>query len=382
MKTKVIPQFVQILQHRLAERNPRIPIVLGPRQVGKSTGIGLLMRSDTKNKYHYVLGDGISVAKWIQEQWQVAVEKGAILVIDEVQKIPDWSEVIKKLWDESQASKKKVKCVLLGSSSLYLQKGMSESLTGRFEVVRVCHWGYVESNKLKKMKIEEYLKFGGYPGSYQYLKDTQRWAEYLTSSIVETVLMKDILAQSRIQSPALFRQAFYILINSPAQVLSYNKILGQLQDRGNIDLVKYYLDLFEGAFLIKPIFNFTKNETRKRGTSPKIITYAPSLNTFHRLSNLDSEYLGRVFESAVGAILSQNFADVTYWSKGDFELDYVVVHKGIVIAIEVKSGRKKEAKSLARFILQYPKSKSVFITKENFVVFADNPEAFLESHAL
>jgi predicted AAA+ superfamily ATPase len=126
MKTKVIPQFVQILQRRLAERNPRIQIVLGPRQVGKSTGIGLLMRSDTKNKYHYVLGDGIPVAKWIQEQWQVAVEKGAILVIDEVQKIPDWSEVIKKLWDESQASKKKVKCVLLGSSSLYLQKGMSE----------------------------------------------------------------------------------------------------------------------------------------------------------------------------------------------------------------------------------------------------------------
>lgn len=382
MKNNVTPQFVEVLRQRLLEKNPRIQIVLGPRQVGKSTGIDLLMKADKKKKYHYVSGDGIPAAQWIQEQWQIALEKGAILVIDEVQKIPEWSEVIKKLWDENQTSKKKIKCVLLGSSSLFLQKGMSESLTGRFEVVQVYHWGYLESNQIRKMSIDEYLKFGGYPGSYKYIKDSKRWSEYLTGSIVETVLMKDILAQSRIQSPALFRQAFYILINSPAQVLSYNKILGQLQDRGNIDLVKYYIDLFEGAFLLKPIFNFTKNEVRRKGTSPKIISFAPALNTFHRLANLDLDYLGRVFESAVGAILVQNFTHVSYWSKGDFELDYVIEHKGVVIAIEVKSGRKIEAKSLARFLLQYPNSKSLFISKENFAAFVANPEGFIENLAL
>ena len=372
------PEFIKLLHSRMKEKNPRIQIILGPRQVGKTTGIEMMIKADSRHQYHLVSGDGIPNGNWIQEQWQSALESNSILVIDEIQKIPEWSEIIKKLWDKNTQAKKHLKCILLGSSSLFLQKGMSESLTGRFEVIQVYHWNYINSNRLKKMKLEIYLKFGGYPGAYAYINETKRWSEYLASSIVETVLMKDILAQSRVKSPALFRQAFYILLNCPAQILSYNKILGQLQDRGNIDLVKYYIDLFEGAFLLKSIYNFTRNEMRKKGTSPKIISLAPALNTFHRLDKLDSEYMGRVFESIVGAKLVQNFNSVSYWSKGDFEVDFVIEYKNKIIAIEVKSGRNKKSTSLDKFVSQYPEAEIVFLTKENFLSFDKNPRQFIE----
>jgi predicted AAA+ superfamily ATPase len=372
-------RLTKLLETRLFEKKALIQVLLGPRQVGKTTFISNFIKPHP-SKYHYVSGDGIHETSWISEQWQKAQDDKKILIIDEIQKIPAWSEAIKKHWDDRLKLNQRIYCILLGSSSMHLEKGLSESLTGRFEVIPAYHWNFQKTVELKKMTLDNYLIFGGYPGSYQFIKEKNRWSDYLRSSIVDTVITKDILFQAKVKSPALFRQCFYVLANSPAQVISYNKILGQLQDKGNTDLIKYYIELFERAFMLKSIHNFSKNEIRKKLSSPKIISLAPALNTFHRLDNLSPEYMGRVFESLVGAQLSYVFQAVYYWANADFEVDYVLEFKGHIIAIEVKSGRTKKSKSVEMFLLQYPKAKVIFIDKQNYEKFEKSPLKFIEAH--
>lgn len=366
----------KMLKLRLKEKNLRIQVILGPRQVGKTTFMLNFIRN-AKSDFHYANGDGVSQSVWIIEKWAEAHDKKKILVIDEIQKIPDWSEVIKKLWDENQQQKNKMKVILLGSSSLSLQKGLSESLTGRFEQIIFHHWNYASTLGLKKIKFADFLIYGGYPGSYEYINNSSRWQDFLRTSIVETVIGKDILMQAKVKSPALFRQCFYVLMNLPAQVMSYNKILGQLQDRGNIDQVKYYIDLFEAAFLLKTVHKFSKNEIRKKQSSPKIIPLAPSLSCFHRMDNLNTDYRGHVFEALVGAQLLKFKADIYYWAEGDYEVDYVLEIGSKLVAIEVKSGRNKKSSSLKKYLEKNPASKIVFIDFENYPEFEKDPLGFI-----
>ncbi len=366
-----------LIASRLSEKKILIQFILGPRQVGKSSAIARLSSKALKNKILTLSGDGVAYSTWIDEAWQQAKNNQQILAIDEIQKIPNWSEYIKKNWD-SQKSPHQIKCILLGSSSLQLQQGLQESLTGRFEIIQAYHWSYSESKKLlKKMTLDDYLIYGGYPGSYDLIKNPKRWKNYIADSIVETVIGKDILTQAKVKSPALFRQTFFILMNLPAQVMSYHKMLGQLQDKGNIDLVKYYIQLYEAAFLIKTLQKFSKNEIKKKQSSPKIISMAPALCCFHRLDNLTPEFLGHVFESIVGAILTRHFETVYYWADGDYEVDFVIEYKNKIIAIEVKSGRQKKSISLEKFLKKYPQAKTIYVTKEHFNQFENDPVAFM-----
>jgi len=247
-------------------------------------------------------------------------------------------------------------------------------------MISAYHWGLDLTLKLKKMSLETYMTYGGYPGSYQFIKEKKRWINYMTSSIVETVIGKDILTQATVKNPALFRQAFHILSSYPAQVVSYNKILGQLQDKGNIDLVKHYIELYEAAFLIKAIPKFSSNELKKKSSSPKIIIMAPSLSSFHRIDSLKAEDYGRILESMVGAELIRQNLNPTYWTQGDYEVDFVINYKTKLIAFEVKSERKKRSSSLDIFMKQYPKAHLVFITKENFSIFSRDIKTFLDRH--
>lgn len=373
-------KIVNLLKARLSEKNPLIQVVLGPRQVGKTTAIRQFI---LKNQKHmpslYVSAEGVDSPLWIESQWQEARIENKILIIDEIQKIPNWSEMVKKLWDQDKEKRRTIRCVLLGSSSLSLNKGLKESLTGRFETLQMYHWNYKDTAKLKKMPLENFLLYGGYPGSYGYIHDIKRWSEYMAGSIIETVIGKDILTQAHVRSPALFRQSFYLLASHPAQIVSYNKLLGQLQDKGNIDLVKYYTELYEAAFLFKFIRKFSHNELRKNISSPKIIPMAPSLSSFFKLQSLSAEDNGRIFEAAVGAELIKAGLEVFYWADNKYEVDYVVLYKKQIFAIDVKSGRNKTLVSLEKFRNKYPASKIIFITKENFVKFADQPEKYFEA---
>ena len=126
-------ELTEELTERLRESNPLIQIVQGPRQVGKTTALQQFCNKfENKREPHFVSADAIGSPLWIQEQWQRARENQRILIIDEIQKVPDWSETVKKLWDEDKRKRNPMKCILTGSSSLSLQRGLSESLTGRF----------------------------------------------------------------------------------------------------------------------------------------------------------------------------------------------------------------------------------------------------------
>lgn len=384
---EIVRDFVHTLQVRMQESHPLIQTVMGPRQVGKTTGVSQLL-DKVKGATHYVAADDTLHAshRWIQEVWQQALQKGpgTILVIDEIQKIQNWAEIIKRLWDE-QRKQPKIKLILLGSSSLSLQTGLTESLTGRFELIPVYHWSYPESHKAFGYDLNTYLRFGGYPGADAYIKDYARWFSYLKSSVVDTVVGQDILTQQTVAKPALFRQAFEILCAYPAQEVSYRTLLGQLQDRGNTDLIKHYIELYEGAYLFQTLSKYSARPVKIKSSSPKIIPLCPALYTIaagaHALD--DPEKKGHLFEAVVGAdLLRISGAHVYYWRDAAYEVDFVVVHEGRLYAIEVKSSRRRLVTGLDAFQKRFTKAKTCVITMENYAKFSKAPLEFVSAVAV
>lgn len=373
-----IRTFISTLQKRFSEPAPLIQILIGPRQVGKTTGV-LQFLETYQQPYHYVSADALLTTDtaWILDQWQQTLHKGnkALLVIDEIQKVVGWSETIKKLWDTQQRKNTQIDVLLLGSSSLALSQGASESLAGRFELIPVYHWGYHESNALHPMTLDLYLQYGGYPKSYDYLDDIERWANYVKGSVIDRVIDKDILSFATVKKPALFRQTFEILCNYPSQEISFRKLLGQLQDQGNTDLVKYYISLFEGAFLFKSLQKYSRQAFRLKSSSPKIIPLCPC---FYQVFSHTEDKKSFVFESTVGATLLQISEQVHYWREGNAEVDFVVSWQKRVFAIEVKSGKKRPATGLIAFCKAFPEAIPIIISRENYLDFVQSPSVFLQ----
>lgn len=372
-------RFVARLEERFQEQKPLIQVLIGPRQVGKTTGVRQLIQR-TSMPVCYANADGLLVSdrNWLLEQWQkaLALGDGALLVIDEIQKVPNWAESIKAHWD---AEPGRLKVLLLGSSAIQLHSGLTESLAGRFELTRVFHWTFAELNEAFGYDLPRHLKFGGYPGAVPFEGDADRWYAYMKDSIVEGVIGKDILQHRKVANPALFRQAFEILCHYPAQEISYTKLLGQLQERGNTDLVKYYIELYAGAFLIYSLQKYSAKAWLARSSSPKILPACPALYTM--ASGMgdanDPERRGRLFELAVGAELLQLPGELFYWREKQAEVDFVYQYQGRLHAIEVKSGRKKSSKGLESFVENFPKSSRVIVTPENFLQFSKAPAEFL-----
>ena len=372
--------FVAQLEKRLNNgAPPLIQVLVGPRQVGKTTGLRQLL-ARTSGNYHYANADDqlVSDRSWLLAQWQKALslEEGTLLVIDEVQKIPNWSEAVKSLWDKQP---RRLRVVLLGSSSLQSQSGLSESLAGRFELTRIYHWTFTELRDAFGYDLERYLLYGGYPGSVAFEDDHDRWYAYLKDAIVEAVIGKDILQNRKVANPALFRQAFEILCRYPAQEISYTKLLGQLQDKGNTDLIKYYLELYAGAFLIFSLEKYSAKSWLTRSSSPKILPACPALYTMTAgpRALADAEQRGRVFELAVGAELLRLSGELFYWREKNAEVDFVVRYQGRLYALEVKSGRKKSTKGLEAFMVHFPDARPAIVDPDNFLRLAEDPGKFL-----
>ncbi len=371
--------FVAQLEKRLLGEQPLIQVLVGPRQVGKTTGIRQLLGRYSGN-HHFANADDLLVTdrSWLLEQWQKALLRGdgALLVIDEIQKIPNWSETLKSLWDNNP---RRLRVVVLGSSSLQIQTGLSESLAGRFELTRVYHWTFTELKEAFGYDLERYLLYGGYPGAVPYESEYDRWYAYLKDSIVEAVIGKDILLNRKVGNPALFRQAFEILCRYPAQEISFTKLLGQLQDKGNTALIKYYIELYSGAFLIHSLEKFSAKGWLTRSSSPKILISCPALYTMTAGPRVldDPEARGRVFELVVGAQLLQLPGELFYWREKNAEVDFIYQYQGKVWAIEVKSGRRKSAKGLETFMKHFPDAIPIVLTTDNFPAFSEDPRRFL-----
>ncbi len=365
MDTIQLP-FTDEIKKRLKEPKMLMQFIIGPRQVGKTTGIESILE-DYPGPTHYLLveDEPIRNLNWLQKQWWYTQSLGAnaLLVLNEIQKVTYWAEGLKALWDESKKKKKPLKCVFLGSSSLDLSRGTRESLAGRFEVIQVPHWDYTLSKKLiTSFSFEAFLRQGGYPGSYAFLTNKERWHQYMKSSIIESVLTKDIFGANTIKKPVLFRQLIELLASYPAQEVSYTKLLGQLQESGNVEIIKHYLKLLENAFLFCGLEKYSPKKVLLKASSPKIIPMCPSL-----IEVLAPEVtFGRRFEAYIGSQLLKLNGEAYYWREGQYEVDFVYKNlTGQLFVIEVKSGKHKHSASLNKFLEKVPKAEVVIIDQNN-----------------
>lgn len=347
---------INIIINRLEENRKFIQVLMGPRQVGKTTLVNeVLSRISQFSIYRSADEPMLKPDSWIEENWELARiearKKGeVVLVLDEIQKLPHWSETVKKLWDEDTFSKIKLKVILLGSSPLLVQRGLTESLAGRFEVIHLRHWDYLEMKEVFGWDLETYLFFGGYPGAAGLIEDEERWRRYILDSLVETSVSRDILLMNRIDKPALLRRLFQLGCEYSSQILSYQKMTGQLQDAGNTTTLSHYLELLSGAGLIMGLNKYAGEKVRRRASSPKLLVLNTALmNSISRISfdqaKKDAEYWGRVVESSVGAYLVNLLVpiggEVYYWRERNREVDFVIELDKKIIAIEVKSSIKK-----------------------------------------
>jgi len=345
-----------VLAHRLDEPRRFIQVVAGPRQVGKTTLIRqILASSDMPYRYGSADEPTLRGRLWIEEQWDVARlllkqdESGsAVLVLDEVQKVSGWSETVKRLWDEDTAAGRELKLVLLGSAPLLIQQGLTESLAGRFEIVHLSHWSYVEMRDAFGWSLDSYIFYGGYPGAAPLIEDPERWSRYILDALIETTISRDVLLLTRVDKPALLRRLFDLACSYSGQILSYTKMLGQLQDAGNTTTLAHYLDLLSGAGMVLGLQKYSGSTARRRASSPKLQVLNAALITAPSGWTLgdalaDRTYWGRLVESSVGAHLANAQARgecrVWYWREGDREVDFVVeTARKTLTAIEVKSG--------------------------------------------
>ena len=353
-------QVYQTLLSRLQEPRRFIQILSGPRQTGK-TILSRQVMEDLGIPTHYASADEPTLRDraWIEQQWNIGrlqaredpPRKGALIVLDEIQKIPGWSGMIKHLWDQDTANKTSLKVVLLGSAPWLIQKGLTESLAGRFELIHLTHWSFSEMQKAFGWNLDQFLFYGGYPGGVDLIKDPERWSRYILDSLVETTISRDILLLTRVDKPALFRRLFQLGCDYSGQILSYQKMIGQMQDAGNTTTLAHYLELLSGAGMLTGLSKFAGQRVRQRGSSPKLLVLDTALLTASSPYTLvqarkESSFWGRVVESAVGAHLVNSAmgtkVEVFYWRERGKEVDFILRLGKSLVAIEVKSGLKKE----------------------------------------
>ena len=392
---------INLLLERLSEEPRWLIVITGPRQTGKTTlvqqalarigcpsryvsvdeprGTSLGTGSATPDGWDHgttVRAGGTKDEQWLVDEWARAramLEAGEpeiVLAIDEIQKIPNWSETVKGLWDDDRRNGRRLHVVLLGSAPLLVQQGMSESLAGRYEAMHLSHWTFPEMSRAFGVDLPGYVYFGGYPGAARLVRDEERWRAYILGSLVEPNIERDILAMERVDKPALLKQLFELAALYSGQVLSYTKMLGQLHDAGNTTTLARYLNLLSGAGLVAGLQKYAGSALRRRASSPKLIVLNTALMsalsgyTFEE-AKADRTYWGRIVESAVGAHLFNNSTPdirLHYWRDQSLEVDYVLQRGRRLVSIEVKSGlRRPNLAGLVAFAERFDVARKVVV---------------------
>lgn len=355
---------------RIDEPRGKLQVIVGPRQVGKTTLMGQVLEECTLPYDSYSADDvtGVS-ADWLAQVWETARMKMLVqgnikrlLVIDEVQKISNWSETVKAEWDRDTREKRELIVVLLGSSRMLIEKGLTESLAGRFELIRLSHWTYMEMRDCFGWTLPQYIFFGGYPGAAAFIGNETRWRNYVKDSLVEPSISKDVLMDTRVLKPQLLRQLFEIGSSCSGELLSLTKVAAQLQDAGNVTTLAGYLHLLDECGLLCGLQKYAADNSRKYNSIPKFQVHNNALrNAWSELNYSEAvenpKEWGRMAESAVGAYLvsQAQIADykVYYWRENNDEVDFVLTRRDRKIAIEVKSGRRTVNAGLPKFKTLY-----------------------------
>jgi predicted AAA+ superfamily ATPase len=366
------------LTDRINEPRRFIQVIIGPRQVGKTTLVSQLVNKISL-QYHFTSADSVPVSDsfWRRQQRGIARVKSNnapgnefLLIIDEIQKIANWSEQIKLLWDTDTRENRNIKVILLGSSRLLLQEGLTESLAGRFETTYMGHWSFEEMHDAFGWSPDQYVWFGGYPGSAELISNENRWKAYVSNSLIETSISRDILMLSRVAKPALMKVLFELGCHYSGQILSFTKIMGQLQDAGNTTTLSHYLHLLDTAGLLGGFEKYAADIIRKRSSSPKFQVHNTALisaqrqETFLQIKSDPAEW-GRIVESAIGAHLLNNSLSghfkVYYWRDRNQEVEFVLEYKNQIVGLEVKSGAKQSSSGMAAFQKQFNPKKIYLI---------------------
>lgn len=372
-----------ILQERIAEPRQFIQVIVGPRQVGKSTMVQQVLE-ETTIPHIYETADTVEPSQlmWIHEIWERVRAKMEfshlseyLLVIDEIQKINNWSEYVKKEWDFDTRHKRNIKVVLLGSSRIMLQHGLTESLMGRFELIRMGHWTYMEMRDAFGWDINQYIYYGGYPAGATLIQKETRWKNYVRDAIIAPSITKDVLMTSFIYKPALLKQLFELGCAYSGEILSLNKMLGQLQDAGNVTTLAAYITLLDEANLLKSLHKYANDTARRYNSIPKYQVYNTALLTQYSGTTFENDFTtpsrwGRWVESAVGAYLvncSQEVGyTVSYWRENNNEVDFILRKQEQTVAIEVKSGKRMMNKGLSVFSQKFNPKYAIVIGSEGF----------------
>lgn len=348
---------IQELIKRINEPRGFIQVIAGPRQVGKTTLVQQFL-DEYPGRAHFASADAAvpASALWIEQQWAIARRGLArenasewLLVIDEIQKIPNWSAVVKAEWDADSRQRLPIKVILLGSSRLLLQQGLTESLAGRFELMYLGHWSFAEMQAAFRYDADTFAWFGGYPGTARLIQEESRWKKYVQDALIDTSINRDILQMTRVDKPALMRRLFELGALHSGQILAYNKMLGQLTDAGNTTTLAHYLELLDTAGLLSGLEKYAGAQIRQRASSPKFQVHNTALLSAQRAEKFEEarekpELWGRIVESTVGAHLlnfsRETGAKLFYWREGDLEVDFILQYQGRLLAIEVKSGQQ------------------------------------------
>ena len=379
--------IVSTIVKRIKEPRSFIQIVVGPRQTGKTTAVVQALEHISLPHIFAEATKGESGRDWLCAQWSqarnvfAATREPVILVIDEIQFVSRWQAIVKTLWDEDTRQGTEVRAVLTGSSATLIHDGLNESLMGRFELIHSTHWSYAECREAFGYTLDEYLYFGGYPGAAQLRFDESRWLKYVRAAIVEPSIANDVLQIADVRRPELMRRLFEVGASYSGQEISYRKLLGQLDDRGNTATVAHYLGLLSQAGLMSGLSKYDPKMLREKASSPRIMVHDTALMVAahgRRRSRLlvEPDLRGRLVESAIGASLinratEEGFA-VHWWREGGDEVDFVIADQEAVTAIEVKSGRVKPTKGMSRFIAENPHARMLTVGSADCSV-----EAFL-----
>jgi predicted AAA+ superfamily ATPase len=375
----------QVVKSRILEPRRFIQVLAGPRQVGKTTLVTQVM-NDLPFPAHYATADGLAAAgqAWIREQWDIArIRKKQnpsadfLLILDEIQKVDNWSEVVKREWDADSLTGDSIKIILSGSSRLLLQQGLSESLTGRFEMIHTSHWSFREMHDAFGIDLNQFIWLGGYPGSAGIMEQEGRWKQYISDSIIETSISKDILMLTRVEKPALLRRLFELGCLYSGQIFSYTKMLGQLVNAGNTTTLANYLNLLSQAGLLTGIEKFASNELTQRSSSPKFQVFNTALITAQRpesFTDMVSQPVqwGHLTESAVGAHLVNHILtdriSLYYWRDRNDEVDFIIQKGGQVIGLEVSAGGTHSRKGMDAFQKRFQPHRMILVGKTGIPV--------------
>lgn len=366
------------IQSRINEPRNRIQVIVGPRQVGKSTLIGQILEECTFPYGSYSADDIVNAdANWLMQIWETqrlkmetAGEAKRLLVVDEIQKITNWSETVKAEWDRDTREKRELIVVLLGSSRMLIEKGLTESLAGRFELIRLTHWTFNEMRDCFGWSLPQYIYYGGYPGAAQYINNENRWRNYVRDSLIEPSISKDVLMNTNILKPQLLRQLFEIGSNYSGELLSLTKVAAQMQDAGNVTTLAGYLHLLDECNLLCGLQKYAEDNARKYNSIPKFQVYNSALRNVYA----DEDFIdaiqnpkswGRYVESAIGAYLVSQAQivgyKVFYWRDKNDEVDYVLTCRNRKVAIEVKSGRRTTNTGIKKFAEKYHPHRTVVV---------------------